>query len=173
MITITGYWNDRDSRYRAECTEVIQQNARKTVEAINRLLTVFEDEMLISRDVCTSGWRPQSVNDATANAAKTSKHLTAEAGDVGDNATDAAGDYDRAFAQWCVKNTDILDECGLWMEDPRWCAKWNEKTQQWDYWVHLQRVPPKSGKRIYIPSNTPPKAPALEGQKSIPERIRT
>src|SRR4030042_1235773 len=130
MIPMVAYWNDRESRYRAECTEVIQQNARKTVEAINRLLTVFEGEMLISRDVCTSGWRPKSVNDATANAAKTSKHLTAEAGDI--------ADPDRALAQWCVKNTDVLAECGLWIEDPRWTPTW----------VHFQRIPPKTGRRI-------------------------
>lgn len=153
MINLTGYWNDRDSRYRLECTEAIQQNALKTVEAINRILAIFEEEMLVSRDVCTSGWRPKSVNDATANAAKTSKHLTAEAGDI--------EDADRAFAQWCVKNADVLAECGLWMEDPRWTPTW----------VHLQRVPPKSGKRIYIPSNAQQKAPALEGQKPIPGRI--
>ena|SRR3990167_1663239 len=155
MITMATYWNDRESRYRSECTEVIQQNARKTVDAINRLLTVFEGEMLVSRDVCNSGWRPKSVNDATANAAKTSKHLTAEAGDIADT--------DRVLAQWCVNHANVLAECGLYCEDFRWTPTW----------VHFQTVPPKSGKRIYIPSNSPPKAPALEGQKSIPERIRT
>jgi len=62
-----------------------------------------------------------------------------------------------------VKNTAVMVECGLWAEDFRWTPTW----------VHLQRIPPKSGKRIYIPSNSPPKAPALEGQKPLPERIRT
>ena len=155
MITMVAYWNDRGSRYRSECTEIIQQNARKTVEQINRLLAVFEEEMLVSRDVCNSGWRPKTVNDATANTSKFSKHLTADAADI--------SDPDRALAQWCVKNTAVMVECGLWAEDFRWTPTW----------VHLQRIPPKSGKRIYIPSNTPPKAPALEGQKPLPERIRT
>jgi len=153
MINLTSYWNDRDSRYRMECTGIIRDNAQKTVDAVNRAISIFEEEMLISRDVCTSGWRPQSVNDATANAGKNSNHLTANAADI--------GDPDRAFAQWCVNHPDVLAECGLWMEDPRWTPTW----------VHLQRVPPKSGKRIYIPSNAPPKAPALEGQKPIPTRI--
>src|SRR3989304_1380665 len=155
MITMVSYWNDRDSRYRSEGTKTTQKNARRTVEQINRLLAVFEEDTGIIRDACNSGWRPKSVNDATANASKNSKHLTAEAGDI--------SDPDRALAQWCVKNTAVMVECGLWAEDFRWTPTW----------VHLQRIPPKSGKRIYIPSNTPPKAPALEGQKPLPERIRT
>ncbi len=172
MITLTAYWNDRDSRYRLECTEAIQANALRTVGQINNLVAMFEEETGLKRDSCTSGWRPKSVNDATANAGKSSNHLTANAGDVGDNSTGEVGDCDRAFAQWCVNNPGKLAECGLWMEDPRWCAKWNEKAQRWDYWVHLQTVPPKSGKRIYIPSITPPKAPALIGQKPIPAMVK-
>ena len=172
MITEPEYWKDRESRYRLECTGEIRDNGLKTITCINELVALFEAETGLKRDKCTSGWRPKSVNDATANAGKASNHLTAKAGDIFDNATEADGDYDRAFAQWCVNNPQRLAECGLWMEDPRWCAFWNEKTNRWDYWVHLQTVPPKSGVRIYIPSITKPKAPALEGQKPPPERIR-
>lgn len=164
MITLTGYWKDRESRYRMECTGEIRANAAKTVDAWNKLLQMFFESTGIILDMVTSGWRPKSINDATANAAKGSNHLLALAGDV--------ADPDRALAQWCVSNPDKLVECGIWIEDPRWCAKWNEKTQQWDFWVHGQIVPPKSGKRIYIPSLKPPTAPALVGQNDVPVRLK-
>lgn len=154
MITEHSYWMDRDSRYRLEWTDTIKWAGRATVVAVNKLLAMAEVDGIV-RDTVSSGWRPQSVNDATANAAKTSKHLTAEACDI--------LDPDRKLAQWCVNNPNKLAECGVWMEDPRWTPTW----------AHLQCVPPKSGKRIYIPSSAPPKAPALEGQKPLPERIVT
>ena len=164
MITITDYWMDgRDSKYRIECTGQIQAAAIITVDRVNALLELAELDG-IKRDKVSSGWRPPSINAATKNAAKSSKHLTGEACDI--------YDPDRALAQWCLKNTDVLAECGLWMESPAWCAKWNEKTQQWDYWVHLQRIPPKSGKRIYVPSTKPPSAPFLDGEPSAPYRIK-
>jgi hypothetical protein len=154
VIQEHAYWMDRDSRYRLEWTESIQANGKATVTAVNKLLALAEADGIV-RDTVSSGWRPQSVNDATKNAGKTSKHITAQACDI--------FDPDRALAQWCVNHPDRLAECGLWCEDFRWTPTW----------VHFQRVPPKSGKRIFIPSSAPPKAPALEGQKPIPDRIRT
>lgn len=149
MITLHSYWQDRESKYRIECTEVIQRNAMETVSRVNHLLAIAEVAG-IARSYVSSGWRPNSVNDATANAAKGSNHLTAKACDL--------ADADRALAQWCVSNPDKLAQCELWMEDPRWTPTW----------VHLQTVPPKSGKRIYVPSSKPPLAAPLEGQKVIP-----
>ena len=155
MITITDYWMDgRDSKYRIECTGQIHAAAVITVDRVNALLELAELDG-IKRDKVSSGWRPPSINAVTKNAAKSSKHLTGEACDI--------HDPDRALAQWCLKHPALLVTCELWCEDFRWTPTW----------VHFQILPPKSGKRIYIPSNTPPKAPALEGQKSIPERIRT
>lgn len=161
MISACAYWMDRDSRYRLEWTEDIQANGKATIRAVNKLLAFAEADGIVC-DGVASGWRPQSVNDATSNAAKLSKHIFALACDV--------KDPERKLAQWCVDHPEKLAECGLWCEDFRWCAKWNERTQQWDYWCHFQIEPPKSGKRIFIPNNTPPKAPALEGQKPLPDR---
>lgn len=145
---------DRDSRYRLEWTDEIKWAGRATVVAVNKLLALAEIDGIV-RDEVSSGWRPQSVNDSTSNAAKCSKHLTAEACDIWD-----AG---RELAQWCLLNLDKVAACGLWCEDFRYTPTW----------VHFQTVPPKSGKRVYIPSSSSPKAPALEGQKPIPERIVT
>ncbi len=169
MITLIQYWMGRDSKYRGEWTEEIQANGAETVERVNKLLALAEADGIV-RDVVASGWRPAAVNEATSNSAAFSKHLFAMAGDVGDNAHESA--CDRALAQWCIINKQKLVLCELWMEDPRWCAKWNEKIQRWDYWCHFQTVPPGSGKRIYIPSMKPPAAPALIGQDDLPFRVR-
>lgn len=154
MIDLHSYWLDRDTKYRLECTGAIRDNALKTVAATRKLLTLAEAETGLVWDTVTSGWRPKSVNDATANAAKGSNHLLALAVDI--------GDPDRTLAQWCVSNPDKLAECGIWIEDPRFTATW----------LHAQIVQPKSGKRIYIPSTKPPTAPALIGQKPIPVGLK-
>ena len=150
MITEHAYWMDRDSLYRLEWTELIQKNGRKTAASVNKLLAMAEADGII-RSAVTSGWRPASVNDATANAAKSSKHLLALACDIADPG--------RGLAAWCITHQNELAACGLWMEDPRWT----------DGWVHLQIVPPASGKRVFIPNSNQPKLPALPGQKRLPE----
>lgn len=155
MITEKDYWMGRDEKYASECTDTIKRNASDTCKCINKLLAIASTEAGIVRNKMSSGWRPKSVNDATANAGKYSTHITAEGGDV--------QDLDRALAAWCVINPEKLAECGLWMEDPRWTPTW----------CHFQRKPPLSGKRIYIPSTKPAIAPALYGQKPIPNMVIT
>jgi trimethylamine:corrinoid methyltransferase-like protein len=62
-----------------------------------------------------------------------SKHLSCEAVDLED-----ANDK---LKNWCMKNLDILEEIGLWMEHP----------SATDTWCHLQCVAPKSGNRVFYP----------------------
>jgi hypothetical protein len=71
-------------------------------------------------------------------------------------------DPERKLAAWCVLNVELLVKHDLYIEDPRWTPGW----------VHCQDVPPKSGKRVYIPASTPPLAPALPGQKAVPHTIK-
>lgn len=134
MITLQSYFKGRDIQNREELTDDIRANAQITVERVNDLLTRAGRSDL---HAINSGWRPQGVNDATANAAKGSKHLSAEAADLPDT--------DRSLCEWCVDNLDVLADIGLWMEDPRWTPTW----------LHVQTVPPKSGKRVFIPSTAP------------------
>lgn len=54
-------------------------------------------------------------------------------------------DPHRQFASWCMAHLDELEKRGLHMEDPRWTPSW----------VHLQDVPPHSGKTVYIPNSDP------------------
>jgi len=90
----------------------------------------------------------------TTTGAPSSTHREANGGDV----------YDpmRTLATWCVANPDRLAAHGLWCEDFRWTP----------VWCHFQRVPPRSGKRIYIPSTSKPLAPALPGQKPTPFEVK-
>lgn len=139
MLDLESYWMGRDSKYRLEWTEEVQDNGAETVMRINRLVDMYVADTGNARmETWASGWRPEGINSKTSNAAKTSRHITAQAGDVRDPV--------RLFAGWCNRRLEELELCGLWMEDSRWCPSW----------VHLQIVPPKSGNRIYIPSTKPP-----------------
>ena len=140
MITLHAYWLGRDVTHAEELTDEINRNAQITVERVNQLLHRAGRSGV---DEVRSGWRPKAVNDATSNAATSSRHLSAEAVDI--------GDVDRVLAHWCVDHLDDLKEIGLWMEDPRW-------TQDW---VHFQIVPPGSGKLVYIPNNSQPTDPTF------------
>lgn len=148
MITLKDFWGGRDKLYPREITAEIRSNADVTVSRVNRLLALAAGEG-IECDVCSSGWRPLSVNDATANAAKSSKHIKGLACDIRDTSA-------RELARWCLRNLHQLEAIGLWMEDPQWTPTW----------VHLQIVPPGSGRRVYIPSIKPPLAKPLPEQRA-------
>lgn len=150
MLTLNKYWMGRDVRYAEALTPEIEANAVTTVHRINLLVAEFEAETGIVIETWTSGWRPPAVNSGTANAATGSRHLTARAGDVRDTAL-------RAFASWCLRNLDRLERIGLWIEDPQWTPTW----------VHLQTVQPKSGLRVYRPSDVDPLVPRLPEQGGV------
>lgn len=141
-MDLHDYWMGRDARYPKDLTEAIKGNAADLVQRVNTLLDRYCADTGEPRpSVWASGWRPQGINDKTSNAAKKSTHIVAKGGDVRDSR--------RVLARWCYANQAQLAEWGLWMEDPRWTPTW----------VHLQTVPPRSGKRIFIPSTKPPLGP--------------
>lgn len=140
MIDMEAFWKGRDTKYASELTGAIRANAQITVDKVNQLLDRAD---LQSISELNSGWRPQAVNEATSNAASGSKHLSGQAADIPD-----AG---RVLASWCVDHLDSLEEIGLWMEDPRWTPTW----------VHVQIVPPRSGKRVFVPSTAPAADPSF------------
>lgn len=143
MIDLKAFYNGRDAAFRDELTDDIRRNAEDTVARANELLRRAGFE-----HVCTvnSGWRPRRVNAVTENASATSHHLTGRAVDL--------PDPDRTLAAWCVNNLHVLAEIGLWLEDPRWTYDGDG-----EHWVHLQTVAPRSGRRVFIPSEAPPKDP--------------
>jgi hypothetical protein len=150
MITLDDYWMGRDIKYRLDLNEDIIQNAHITVDRINELLMFVHDDIGMEFTEIASGWRPPSVNDATANAAKTSTHLSGQACDLRDTP-------DRDLARWCLRRQPRLASIGLWMEDPQWTPTW----------VHLQIRPPKSGLRVYIPSTKPAMVAKLPEQGGV------
>lgn len=156
MITLEQYWMGRDLKYPAELTSEIRHNAELLVGKVNNLLTFADEDGVapgtdqVTGTAVASGWRPQGVNERTRNAASGSKHIMALAVDLQDT-------KNRDLARWCIRNLDALEAAGLWMEDPQW-------TGGPDPWVHLQGVPPGSGKRVYVPSTMPPLAKALVEQ---------
>jgi hypothetical protein len=139
MIDLKAFYCGRDITCSGELTDEIRCNAADTVERANVLL-----ERAGFAQVCTvnSGWRPRQINAATPNASATSHHLTGRAVDL--------PDPDRALAKWCVNNLAALAEVGLWLEDPRWTYDENG-----EHWVHVQTVPPRSGNRVFVPSDAP------------------
>ena len=116
----------RDSKYQLPPQVVV--NAAKLLDKVNGLMKEFGEERKVS-----SGWRPAELNATVPGAAKTSKHITGDAIDLVDK--------DGKLKEWCVFNQDKLELLGLYMEDPASTPTW----------VHLQQLPPKSGKRIFKP----------------------
>lgn len=144
MIILDDYWMGREVSHPGDMTDAIINNATLLLGRVNLLLSwAYRDNVRPALDARTgthvaSGWRPPAINDATANAASHSRHLTGEAIDLRDNGA-------RDLARWCLRNLDALEEIGLWMEDPQWTPTW----------VHLQTQPPGSRRRVYCPSTKP------------------
>jgi len=137
MITLDAYWKGRNIEYADELTPETIDNASATVATANQLLLHAGFDWMVE---VNSGWRPQAVNDRTANAAVGSKHLTAQAIDIADK--------DNELDDWCMNNLSVLVALGLWLEHPGWTPGW----------CHLQIVPPRNvyAVRVFVPSTRPP-----------------
>lgn len=159
LITVQQYWMGRDSIFGGELTDDVRANAEETVRRVNVILELANAAGVpvaldqVTRNRVSSGWRPAGVNARTANAGAKSTHITGEGCDIQDNAG-------RELARWCLRNLTILEEVGLWMEDPQW-------TGGLDPWVHLQTRGPRSGKRVYVPSAAAPIASKLPEQEAL------
>lgn len=112
MITKADILMGRDKEY--PLTPQLEVNLSILVQKINILEASCPFKFKL-----TSGYRPGRFNTA-AKGAKNSAHLTCEAVDV----ADAKG----ILKEYLVKNIEILNKLGLYMEDPA-------KTKTW---VHLQ-----------------------------------
>lgn len=153
-ITVEQYFMGRDKAHPP--TPAMRQNAAVTVGLVNEMLEEADlDGVPLTRmdqitgTLVASGYRPPAVNERTANAAKSSPHLTCEGVDIQDS-------RNQDLARWCLKNLPILERLGLYMEDPRWTYSVNG-----DHWVHVQTRPPGSGRRVFVPSSAPPRGPVL------------
>lgn len=140
-ITMADYWMGRDKAYPDQCTDEIRANAEVIVERANRLLDAAAVDGVVSTKSdsgfghVNSGWRPAAVNATIPNAARSSKHMLAQAIDIDDD----GGELD----EWCLTDTgqDALIRLGLYLEHPAATKGW----------CHVQSVPPKSGNRTFYP----------------------
>lgn len=128
MITMQEYFNGRDIKYKEDYTDDILYNASGLLDKVNYLLDRFGEDRR-----CNSGWRPKTVQMRINPKAPNSKHITADAIDIEDK--------DGKFKSWCMSNQDFLKATNLYMEHP-------DSTPTW---VHLQQIPPKSKKIVFIP----------------------
>ncbi len=94
--------------------------------------------------IVSSGYRP-GVYNSKAGGAKTSAHMSCQAVDIIDK--------DGKLAEWCLNNLDILEQNGLYLEDPRYTYIINSEGERVNGWIHLQTKPTK--RRVFIPYSGP------------------
>lgn len=121
MLTRDEVLMGRDVEY--PLNQELEDNLINLLEAINRLYALTGIEFTVS-----SGYRPGRYNKA-ARGAKDSSHMTCQAVDL----HDVNGRIKKAVT------VNLLEQCGLYMEDPRSTPTW----------CHLQVRPTVS--RIFKP----------------------
>jgi hypothetical protein len=140
-VTLHDYWMGRDLEFPLMWSMEIRSNASRTVMLANELLElaanagVHPSHSASGFGVVNSGWRPPAVNQATAGAARASKHLSAQAVDLDDDGG--------ALDNWLLGESGqlALMRIGLWMEHPAATKGW----------CHIQTIPPASGNRVFYP----------------------
>lgn len=129
---------------RAELEELepeVQANIKVLHERINKLRTAYGKPLRVN-----DGFRRSK--DTPKNGAKKSHHLIGAAIDLDD---DDAG----TLWKWTLANLKLMQEIGLWMEDPRWTHG------KVGTWMHFSIFPPGSNKRIFRPSMNEASAPDI------------
>jgi hypothetical protein len=136
-ITIDQYLKGRDITF-AKDYEPYKLNAIKTVETINKFLSNYSGNLIVS-----SGFRPAKLNNSTVGAATKSNHIICLACDI--------QDLDLKLWKYVLENLQLAKDLGIYFEDKRWTSSW----------IHFQIVAPKSCKRIYVPNSNKPDRPDL------------
>lgn len=126
MISASEVLMGRDKKN--PLTSELKENLEMLLAALNKFRVIYGKPMIVS-----SGYRPPEINVNTKGAAKHSNHMICLACDFKDE--------DGSLDKYCMDNLAVLEKCGLWLESPKSTPNW----------CHLQCVPPKSGKRVFIP----------------------
>ena len=116
MITKDEILMGREIQYPLD--EQQEKNLELLLVAVNKLRQLYGKRMFV-----TSGYRPGYYN-TKAGGGKKSAHLTLEACDFADKS--------RELTNFCTD--EVLEQCGLWMEDPSVATTW----------LHAQIREPKS-----------------------------
>jgi uncharacterized protein YcbK (DUF882 family) len=131
MITREEILNDQ------ECPEELEDNLDELLRKINIVRDQWGKPMTVS-----SGWRSKEdqiriyAQKGITDIKKipmTSKHFSCQAVDI----------YDpkKELQEWIKKNLPLMEKIGVWFEDFSYTPNF----------VHFQTVPPKSGRRFFIP----------------------
>jgi hypothetical protein len=132
MISKNEVLMGRDKTYPQDYTKEISDNIDKMLIVLNKIRSAYGKPMTVS-----SGWRPAAVNSKLANAGKKSNHMLGLACDF--------KDADGQLKDWVIANLKLMADLGVYIEDFNYTKGW----------VHFQIVPPKSKKRVFIPSASP------------------
>lgn len=104
-----------------------QDNLNTLLERVNHIRTAWAKPMTV-----TSGLRSAEDQQRINPSAPKSKHLTGQAVDISDPHLELTAWLKGDGAKLC-------EQIGLWMEEGN------------SNWVHFQIVPPKSGRRWFLP----------------------
>ena len=115
MITAEEILMGRDEQYPLD--EQQKANLLDLLPRLNFLRARYGKPMVVS-----SGYRPLPINKKVGGA-KNSAHVACQAVDFFDHTGE--------LAQWCKEHLDLLNQLGLYMEDPRYTVGW----------LHLQARP--------------------------------
>tara|TARA_R100001086_G_scaffold250083_2_gene193465 strand:- start:1470 stop:1910 length:441 start_codon:yes stop_codon:yes gene_type:complete len=119
----------------APLTPEMDQNLNQLIKALSVVRAAYGSPMHVS-----SGYRPASIN-AAVGGSKKSAHQDCQAADIIDE--------DGLLANWVMNNLDILEQAGLYLEDPRYTMVINKDNKVKVQWVHLQLRP--TSRRVFIP----------------------
>lgn len=126
---------DRREIYKSQFKSEYQDNAIKLLLQVNALL----NDLGIKTTDVTSGWRPESVNIDTPNAAPHSAHMIGLAIDILD-------DKDQNLAKLVSSRPELLRQYNLFQENPTYTKGKNTN------WCHLDIVNrPDRPSRQFIP----------------------
>jgi len=145
MITVQDYLRQHGAGHEDELTDDMRLEAQVVVNAANAILDGFGEPRALR-----SGWRPKSVNDRTPNAARSSKHIVCKAVDIADD--------DGRLKQFVFQT----DEDGGYPVLERYKV-WAEYGSATPTWLHIQIVPPGSGRRVFFPNSAWAARAAAEG----------
>jgi hypothetical protein len=141
FVSVDEYLMNRGSL--EELSDEIVRNINTLIPRVNELLERFGEK----RNV-TSGLRRMEDHIRIyeeINAKRRAKGLPEQKVPMGSKHLIGAAidleDKNDKLKEFCVKNTHILKELGLYMEDP----------SATDTWCHLQCIPPGSGKTVFRP----------------------
>jgi uncharacterized protein YcbK (DUF882 family) len=110
-----------------------QHNLQALQKKMNTIRAAYAKPMIV-----TSGFRSEQqhlriYSKHKKNPPMGSHHLRGNACDI--------YDPNQELQKWVLNNVELLEELGLWCED-------FSATRTW---VHFQQLPPKSGKRFFLP----------------------